>query len=492
MKRKVLSILMATIIASIAFTGCGGGDTNSSTTSETTDQTAEATDEGTSTEGGTTDSEGSILSEAGKDASMIDFSDAPELAYKGEITVMHYSTSEESAGNGGSDGFRTILDFWNKAYPDIEIVQSVLANDDYKTQVAVLAGANDLPDVFLTQGMNTKTWAEQDIIMDMTQIIADSPYADMYNNDMFYPFTYQDKIYGLPALTAGTCTVIVYDQLKWTEAGFGTFPETWEGIKTADAYFDGQGIDTIAFGNGSKWQANSCFVSTLGDRFTGPDWFYSLIEKTGASFKDQSFVDALTYTQELFQSGIFNVDFNSITNEDAREYYIAGDAAAVIGGNWDVSYIQSALEGTELLNTTKFAVLPQPENATASTNTQNIGLGYAMSINTKLESDPDKLAAATNLIYEITGEKYANFVGSNYALSGLTQVEDVDLSAFDQYTQDFYNYSYLDTDSAEIYDSYLSGAVWDVFNSDLQSMLNGDITPEEVASNAQIAYESSY
>ena len=39
----------------------------------------------------------------------------------------------------------------------------------------------------------------------------------------------------------------------------------------------------------------------------------------------------------------------------------------------------------------------------------------------------------------------ASYVAENYALGGLTKVDDVDLSKFDQITQDFYNYSYVDT-----------------------------------------------
>ncbi|MFU0827136.1 MAG: hypothetical protein ACFWTJ_06285 [Lachnoclostridium sp.] len=73
---------------------------------------------------------------------------------------------------------------------------------------------------------------------------------------------------------------------------------------------------------------------TIGDRFTGGDWTHSLIEKKGAAFTDQAFVDALKFTKDIFASGIFNEDFNAISNEDAREYYISGDAAAYIGGNW--------------------------------------------------------------------------------------------------------------------------------------------------------------
>ena len=472
--KKLMSILLVAMMTVAMFSGCGkdlvetvdtpAGDTTSDVTDDTTDDTT----------GGAT---GEVAE--------------GDLAYKGEIDVMHFSTSEESEGNGGSDGFRTVIANWDEAHPDVVLNQSVLANDDYKTQIATLAGANDLPDVFLLQGMNTKAWAEQGLVMDMTEIINNSPYADKYDYSKFYPFTYEEKIYGLPVLTGGTCAVVVYDSALWADAGFDKFPETWNEVVEAKDFFLDQGIDPVAFGNSGKWQINSCFLSTVGNRFTGHDWTHSLIEKKGAAFTDQDFVDALAFTQDIFASGVFNTDFNVVNNEEAREYYIAGDAAAFIGGNWDVSYIQATLAGTDLYNTTKFAVIPQPEGATATYNTHDIGLGFAVALNPSLADDPDKLAAAIDLAYELTGVPFAEYVAKNYALGGITQV-DVDLSAFDQFTQDFYNFSYVDTEACDIYDSYISSAVWDVLNTDLQTMLNGDITPEEVAANAQKAYEDNY
>ena len=420
---------------------------------------------------------------------------ANELAYKGELEIMHYSTSEESEGNGGSDGFRTVLAAWDEAHPDITLNQNVLANAEYKTQIATLAAAGDLPDVFLLQGMNTKDWAKQGLIMDLTDTIKASPYYDDYVQNYFTPFTDGDSIYGYPVLTGGTCTVVIYDKAMWKEAGYDAFPTTWEDVEKAAEYFNGQGITTVAFGNGGKWQANSDFLSTLGNRYTGPDWFLSLINKDGAAFTDEAFVKALKETQHLFnETDIFNEDFNAVTNEDAREYYISGDAAAFIGGNWDESYIWATLKESdeEKWNNMGFAVLPQPADATEAPNSQNIGLGYAVAINSKLADDPDKLAAAIDLAQEVTGPAFASYVAENYALGGLTKVGDVDLSQFDQITQDFYNYSYVDTEPCEIYDSYITNAVWDVLNTDLQSMMNGEIAPEDVAANAQKAYEENY
>lgn len=420
---------------------------------------------------------------------------ANELAYKGELEIMHFSTSEESEGNGGSDGFRTVLAAWDEAHPDITLNQNVLANAEYKTQIATLAAAGDLPDVFLLQGMNTKEWAKQGLIMDLTDTIKASPYYNDYVQNYFTPFTDGDSIYGYPVLTGGTCTVVIYDKAMWKEAGYDAFPTTWEDVEKAAEYFNGQGITTVAFGNGGKWQANSDFLSTLGNRYTGPDWFLSLINKEGAAFTDEAFVKALKETQHLFnETDIFNEDFNAVTNEDAREYYISGEAAAFIGGNWDESYIWATLKDSdeEKWNNMGFAVLPQPADATEAPNSQNIGLGYAVAINSKLADDPDKLAAAIDLAQEVTGPAFASYVAENYALGGLTKVGDVDLSKFDQATQDFYNYSYVDTEPCEIYDSYISGAVWEVLNTDLQTMMNGEMAPEDVAANAQKAYEENY
>ena len=441
MKKKMLGLLLSTAMLATTVAGCGS--TAATTASAPAAEETAKTEAAESTAADTADTEAAA-------------GDSSELAYTGELEIMHYSTSEESEGNGGSDGFRTVLGEWDDAHPDITLTQTVLANAEYKTQIATLAAADDLPDVFLLQGMNTIDWAKQGLVYDLTDDIKASPYYADYNTAYFAPFTYEDSMYGFPALTGGTCTVVIYDKAMWKEAGYDQFPSTWEDVEKASEYFNGKGITTVAFGNGGKWQANSDFLSTLGNRYTGPDWFMSLV--------------------------------------DAREYYISGDAAAFIGGNWDESYIWAALKDAdeEKFNNMGFAVLPQPADATQAPNSQNIGLGYAVAINSKLADDPEKLAAAIDLAEYITGPAFASYVAENYALGGLTKVADVDLSAFDQITQDFYNWSYVDTDTCEIYDSYITNAVWDVLNTDLQTMMNGDITPEEVAQNAQDAYEANY
>ena len=95
---------------------------------------------------------------------------ASDLEYKGALSIMHFSTSEESLGNGGSDGFRTVIAAWQAAHPDIKLNETVIANAEYKIKIA--AQTSNLPDVFLLQGMNTISWAQQRLVLQLTEIIA--------------------------------------------------------------------------------------------------------------------------------------------------------------------------------------------------------------------------------------------------------------------------------------------------------------------------------
>lgn len=474
MKKKLLSVLLSVAMVSAVLSGCGNKATEEPATEAK--ETAAAGTEAAGTEAAGTEAAGSVA--------------ASELAYKGDIEFMHYSTAEEAnLANGGAASFRYTADAWTAAHPDINMTQNVLANDEYKEKIVTLAAANDLPDVFMLQGMNTKAWADQGLIVDLTDAIANSPYADKYDQSKFYAFTAADKKYALPALSEGSCSVVMYDTEVWKAAGYDSYPETWADIKKANDYFKGEGIYPVAFGNSGKWQINSCFLSTIGDRFTGSDWTYSIIEKDGkAKFTDDAFVNALKFTQDIFASGVFNPDYNAVDNNAACDYYIAGEAASVIGGNWDVSYVQTNAE-EDLLARTAFAPLPQPDGATGSTKTHATGMGYGLAINAKVAEDPDKLAACIDLVLEMTGPTFADYLAENYALTGLTAAAAPDLSKFDDFTANFYNY--YENPGCEIYDSYINSAVIDVLNTDLQTMINGDTTPEKVAEDTQKAYEAN-
>ena len=92
--KKVLSILLATaMVATLA--GCGGGEPAATETPAAEEPAAEAPA-----------AEEPAAEEPAAEAPEAEAPAADgELAYSGNISIMHFSTSEESEGNGGSVRF---------------------------------------------------------------------------------------------------------------------------------------------------------------------------------------------------------------------------------------------------------------------------------------------------------------------------------------------------------------------------------------------------
>ena len=92
MKKKIVSALLCVSMVATMVAGCGGTDDTAADTG--------AADAGAA----------APATEAAADAADAGAADAGSgLTYTGDLNIMHYSTSEESEGNGGSDGFRTRL-----------------------------------------------------------------------------------------------------------------------------------------------------------------------------------------------------------------------------------------------------------------------------------------------------------------------------------------------------------------------------------------------
>ena len=102
MKKKLLGLLLSTAMVASVLAGCGGsGDTPAAETPAETPAAETPAAEAPAETPAAETPEAEAPAEATGD-----------ITFAGELEIMHYSTSEESEGNGGSDGFRTVLGLW--------------------------------------------------------------------------------------------------------------------------------------------------------------------------------------------------------------------------------------------------------------------------------------------------------------------------------------------------------------------------------------------
>ena len=94
-----------------------------------------------------------------------------------------------------------------------------------------------------------------------------------------------------------------------------------------------------------------------------------------------------------------------------------------------------------------------------------------------------KRDAAIKLLFKTCGYEYSEFFVENYGLDAPCII-DVDLSSFDQLTQDYMALT-TQTSLTPIYDILMEGAVIDVMNSGIQDLFNGAMSPEDLADAIQ-------
>lgn len=405
------------------------------------------------------------------------------------LSMLHFYTEEEAKVNFETRAYVDSMNTYQQNHPEITYDIQTMSHDDYAVKIQALSAADNLPDVFIVKGSWIENFVNNGQLADLGEYKDTVAWANDFYPGVFDSCTVEDKIYGVPNQFCAPTSMVFYDSELWAKAGYDTFPDTWEGVQQAKDKFKSMGIDTtVALGNKEKWPYESCWFSTLADRYTGTDWMNAIKSRDGsASFTDQEFVDALAFTKSLGASQILNPDYNSITSQQANDLYIQGKAAAVISGNWDISYIlENASE--DFSNRTKIAALPQPAGAEkGEKGSMSSSSGWFVAVNSKLEGA--KKDAALDFAFSIAGPEFSKRNGE--LQGGLSPVKvDIDFSTFPALRQEYVNLV-QDVPGAPVYDVVLPGSIVDVLNAGLQEVLAGTREPADLAAAVQAEYEAN-
>ncbi len=407
---------------------------------------------------------------------------------KMSLSVMHYYTSQESASDNTRKVPReTILEYGENNSDTLNLNITELQINDYETKMQALATANDLPDVFMVKGSWVKNFTENGLIADISSAVDNCEWKDEYRDGLFTPITKDGKIYGVPMQYSAT-TIVYYNKALWKQAGYSEFPKTWEEIFEAIPKFKELGVNTISFGNNSKWQYNSSWISALGPRVAGVDWVNSIIANDGkANFSDPSFIKLCKLTEDIGKSGAFNPDYAVIGHQQASSQFLQGKAATFIDGYWNVEYVASTAT-EEMMDNIGFAYLPTIEDGKGDASSIASGCGWFLAVNSKLTGE--KLKAAENLVLYASGPELSQKLTDIGLVSTCksTPSEDVNIDDFHQKYIEFVSNS---TSSVPIWDANMNASVIATMNDEFVELLAGRTTPEKAAKLVQSEYEDN-
>lgn len=361
---------------------------------------------------------------------------------------------------------------YEAANPGILIDVQAIANDPFKEKIKVVIGTDEAPDVFFTwPGEFTNRFIRAGKVMDLTDVMMKDNYIDNYVASQMEPFTVDGKIYGAPVRVDGK--IFVYNKELFAQAGV-EIPETWEEFVTVCEQLDAAGIVPIAFGNQAPW-AVSHYIGTLNQKIVGEP-IHGAYDPAVGDFSDPGFVKALEEFERIVP--YFNKNTNGIRHSEARENWMASKAAMMYIEIVEIPEIQRN-GPAELQDNYGVFEFPVYEGGNGD---QTLLTGYpeGFVVSNTTKHPEEAIAFFKYITGKEVGLKEAKAVGWLNGAKGIAKKGEIDDSLYDN-TQIIYNAGGL----VNWLDSGMHAKVTNEYLIDLQMLIDGLLTPQEVIDKVQ-------
>ncbi len=392
------------------------------------------------------------------------------------LSIIHEHTESTAEVVASSRMFLKAESEFLEQHPNITMETTTLGSStELWDKLAVLAAANDLPDIIYMSTNILNTVAPDGMLYDLTGVVEDpSIYRDTLST-----FSYDGKVLGLP-VKATTYDYLFYNPSIWSEAGYDTIPTTWDDFIVACEAVRNLGYTPVSMGNKTLWNVISNYFEALIYECCGQEWVDNIVARNGkAAFTDEGYIEALNWLKKI--SVIWNPDFNTADDQWAVGEYAKGKAAAHISGTWVPGSIKSYEADYPGISTnTRIARVP-----TVSGEEPVIvaALPQALGVNAKLEGA--KLAAAIEYVKYIAGESYSKHMASVGEMGPV--IVDIDLSGLLPMQQDMFTIMNSHVNVRQL-NSMLAPTVATEQQTTISSFLSGAMTAEEVANAIQAVY----
>ncbi len=327
--KKFLASILIGVLLVMTISGCSKKDDSSNETASSTNE------EGTAETGSTEETKSSS-------------------AETKEVSVWHYFENEAEA-------LEKIANTYNEMQDEIEIVCTFVSREELMNQYTIGAVSGELPDIGMVDSPDMASYISLGVFEDITtDLEAWGDLSYFYKGPLSSCMDADGKIYGLP--NNSNCLALVCNMDILEAAGFTEPPTTWdEFYKIAEATTD---------------PANSVYgyvmsaISNEEGTFQYIPWLYS----TGASVSSLSSPEAihsLEFLSDLANKGYMSKEAVNWSQGDAYNAWVAGKAAMLESGTWQVSTIDTDVAGKFNY---KYALLPKDAEYASVIGGENFGV----------------------------------------------------------------------------------------------------------------------
>jgi raffinose/stachyose/melibiose transport system substrate-binding protein len=231
----------------------------------------------------------------------------------------------------GKTVFANLAKAYETAHPNVKIEVTPLENEAFKSKMATISGAGDMPHVFHSWGGGVLAeQAQAGLVKDITE--ASSSWINTISKHGQEVYQVDGKQYGVP-FDLGMVG-FWYNKDLFAQAGIGAPPATWAELLQDVQKLKSKGTTPIALAGAEAW-TGMYYWAYLALRIAGVDG----VAKAAAdgSFDSPDFVQAGTKLKELidlqpFQKGFLATKYSA--NDGQPAFMGNGKTAMELMGQW--------------------------------------------------------------------------------------------------------------------------------------------------------------
>lgn len=367
--------------------------------------------------------------------------------------------------------------------PNFSFEYELVSADNLKMKIATLAASNDLPDIFVYEsGTPLKELVEADKILDVGAELERLGVMSFMNPSaisLLKSLTETEELYDLPL--GLNVEGFWYNKELFEQAGV-QIPATWDEFEEVLAKLEAAGIQPLACGAGDKWGATR-LVNAYTVRLMGADAMTKAANGE-TKYTDEAYVAGAAKIQEWAEKGYFGQGVTTVDMNTAGTMLTSGQAAIFYNGSWfasdlnDPSYNLAGEDGIGFFN------VPVVDASVSDAD------AYSMNCGNILTFSKDKYDEGTSWFLKYFVEEIGNEAmtvqgsvkGYNYS------VDEGEMSAYTRLVLEKIN----EAQSAYVwYEAKMNAELSTVAQENVQTLINGDMTPEDYMKYIQEVYDMS-
>lgn len=381
-----------------------------------------------------------------------------------EKTLSLWSIATESDNMHSS--YLKAIEEWEEKHEGYKIKFETFENQSYKTKIKSAVAANELPDIFFTFGGGfSQPFAESGKVLPLDDYYEN--YKDLLPEAALKNQTYDGTIYGSTFTTP--VSMMFYNKNIFEENNIKV-PATYDELLTAVTTLKDAGITPIATSVKDTWVLGMLHDGLTLKSAGATKLQNALLKQEGQSYNDSDMLQSAKAIVELKEKGAFEEGATGLSNDEAVQPFLDGQAGMFFTGSWLGGDINTKSYDKEAFGVAPIPVL-NSENSSLSDFMGGASDTFMVAKSTKYPE------VACDAAFEI-----AKYISKNAYLEGVAIPAwkvDYDDSEVEPMTKEIAGYTTEANSFTLWFDTLLPAEDANKYLELLQQLYTGGITPEE-------------